>query len=163
MDYDILNKIIGGRAKTIGKMLKDINTGKEHVGKSIWIAGGCLTGTINDIDVFPVPNSFNKNDNPFLYLPVLSKTKNATTFDYDPIIQFCNYIQPSIQELVQSFDFAHIQVGAEIAITIQYEDAERPTRWEVREIYFTDAFVEANAGKTTWGFDGLIPEEWIQL
>jgi hypothetical protein len=128
--------------------MQDVHALDCHVDTTYWIAGGCLTGTVNDIDIFPAGTDLESS--PFSKLPLLSQTKNAGTFKHTPTIQFCKYKKQSITELVNSFDFAHIQVGAVVRITKSYADAELPTWWYVDSVYYTDAFVEANAGHTTW-------------
>jgi hypothetical protein len=148
MSYEKLDKIITSRARHVCASMQDVDARDCHVDTKYWIAGGCLTGTVNDIDIFPAGTSL--EDSPFSKLPLLSQTKNAGTFKHNPTIQFCKYRKPSLIELVNSFDFAHIQVGAVVRITKAYADAEHPAWWTVDSVYYTDDFVEANAGRTTW-------------
>lgn len=59
---------------------------------------------------------------------VLYQSKNALTFKVDGIaIQFCRYTKPSLKELVESFDYAHVKVG----VQFEYD----------KELKLTDAYV----------------------
>ena len=81
-----------------------------------YVAGSCLNAEHpNDIDVYPaeyvVLDSLLTDEIKKAY-PVLSVTKNAITFNIKgKIVQICSYHKPSLEELVNSFDFAHCQVG----------------------------------------------------
>jgi len=84
-----------------------------------YIAGNSLNiGKPNDLDLFPIrKNDFIKiKDLVFKNkFSIKSSTKNALTIKHkDRIIQFCNYHFDSLEELVESFDFAHIKIGAKI-------------------------------------------------
>ena len=85
-----------------------------------YIAGGCFTDTVNDIDVFPVDTAeFSSvlNRCKDLKTKPIYESKNALTFQCDGIrVQLCNYCYPTLEALVDSFDFAHIQVGAYIYV-----------------------------------------------
>lgn len=79
-----------------------------------YIAGGALVGQPNDVDIFPCPYSAA----PVFLAPVVSKTKNAITYDTEPWpVQVCSYTADTTRELVESFDYTHIQVGAKIRAT----------------------------------------------
>lgn len=96
--------------------LKDIDFSELKPGLTeVYVAGNSLNKlSPNDFDVFPVsPGDF---DNLIFDKAVLlSKTRNATTVKYeDKVIQFCNYHYPSLKKLVDSFDFAHIKIGARV-------------------------------------------------
>lgn len=100
-----------------------------------YIGGNSLNRTKpNDIDIFPTTNC------EFVFsldTKILSSTKNATTISIDGItVQFCNYRHKSLKDLVDSFDFSHIQVGAEI----NGDDCE---------IYFSDAYIKAKLTQST--------------
>lgn len=100
-----------------------------------YIGGNSLNrNTPNDIDVFPASNcEFTFN----LDTKILSSTKNATTISIDGItVQFCNYRHSSLKELVDSFDFSHIQVGAEI----NGDDCD---------VYFSDAYIKSKLTQST--------------
>lgn len=48
---------------------------------------------------------------------IVIKTRNALTVNINgKIIQFCNYRKPDLNSLIESFDFAHIQIGCKVNI-----------------------------------------------
>ena len=107
------------------------------------IAGGALVGKINDLDIFPamVDKQYDLPA-PLKSLEIISQTKNATTYKADPYpLQLCKYEWPTLRDLVESFDYAHIQVG------VEYE--WREGRVAMAQSYFTDAFIVANACHAT--------------
>ena len=105
----------------------------------VYVAGNCLNrSNPNDIDLFPV----GKNDfNHLASNHILSSTPNAVTIKEDGVIvQLCSYYWPSLISLVDSFDFAHIQIGAKINIR----------NLSVTDIYYSDNWVEAHQMQSTW-------------
>lgn len=88
-----------------------------------YMAGGCFHKVIHDYDIFPInKDDFNKVCTK-LNNYIVFKSKNAITVHYDGItIQFCKYHHNSLKELVDSFDFAHCQIGAEINSFTQVVD-----------------------------------------
>lgn len=95
----------------------------QHI-ESFRIAGNSLNkelSDISDIDVFVCdPQDYRdichmeiSDDTCF---KLVSETNNALTFKFDDgtVVQICAYFHDSLQDLVNSFDFAHIQVGAEV-------------------------------------------------
>ena len=103
----------------------------------------------NDIDIFPVNKLFTELEASKLGT-IVSSTKNAitvkmgkNTVDHQTvdgvnkienegtIIQLCNYSHESLEKLVNSFDFSHIQIGAKVTpnnidvyYTEHYEDSK---------------------------------------
>jgi len=106
----------------------------------------------NDIDIFPVKTLFTFEQASKLG-NVVSSTKNAMTVKVDLektishqtvdgqneievggktiTVQLCNYLHDDLEKLVNSFDFSHIQIGAEVShndirvyYTKNYEDAK---------------------------------------
>ena len=140
---DKIEKAISRRAGYILKNLKPLFEGIKDM--SFYIAGGALNGPINDVDLFPVDaenrvklKSIKNNAE-----KVLSETRNAITLKCDPWpIQVCNYQKESLEALVRSFDFAHIQVGVRVRWCLR--------KFVVKEVFFTDDFVVANAINTSW-------------
>lgn len=150
MNTEKINDIIVRRAYK----LKFDNIYSLIDNKPFILAGGSLCGDkVNDFDIYPVSGSeflvsdieekicedeiFNKTTK------LLSKTKNALTLDFNgQIIQFCNYKKDTLKELVDSFDFAHIKVG------IRFQGNGEPPHAD--GVYFSDDFVLANVGKTTY-------------
>lgn len=82
---------------------------------SFYVAGNSLNEEVpNDFDVYPVwEHQFDDVRNKIGEDNVVCVTKNAVTAKIDGhTVQFCNYFKPSLDELLESFDFAHVQVGA---------------------------------------------------
>ena len=82
---------------------------------SFYVAGNSLNEEApNDFDLYPVwKNQFDDVRSKIGEDKVVCVTKNAVTAKIDGhTVQFCNYFKPSLYELLESFDFAHVQVGA---------------------------------------------------
>ena len=82
---------------------------------SFYVAGNSLNEEApNDFDLYPVwKNQFDDVRSKIGEDNVVCETKNAVTATIDGrTVQFCNYFKPSLIELLESFDFAHVQVGA---------------------------------------------------
>ncbi len=104
--------------KRIESRLKNIDFGEIGI-SHFYLAGNSLNaGMLHDLDLFPVDEkAFKKIDWKAIGVKVISKTPNATTVKVSgQTLQFCNYWHSSLKELVESFDFAHIKVGAEVTI-----------------------------------------------
>lgn len=90
---------------------------------NFYLAGGAFSKSVHDLDLFPTPKT--KMDSwgeTFEDVFFISQTKNAKTVRYKgKIIQFCNYKHKDLPTLVDSFDFAHIQIGFEISIDIVHK------------------------------------------
>lgn len=100
--------------------------------KRYYMAGGCFQKTVHDIDLFPVnPNDFDGINHDLKDYIVFS-SYNAITVKYDDlVVQFCRYYHNSLKELVDSFDFAHCQIGVKI-----------DNKTQVVEHYFSDAYLD---------------------
>ena len=82
---------------------------------SFYVAGNSLNEEVpNDFDLYPVwKNQFDDVRSKIGEDNVVCVTKNAVTAKIDGhTVQFCNYFKDSLDELLESFDFAHVQVGA---------------------------------------------------
>lgn len=104
--------------------------------ESVFWAGGSLTGKINDIDLFLPTNK---------QWPVEKITEEKfqtpnciTTHFKDMKFQLCKYYKSTLLDLVESFDFAHIQVGIEI------------DNQQLKQFYCTDNYILSNLSKTSW-------------
>lgn len=108
--------------------------------EDFWLAGGALLKDFNDIDLFPSPSSEKQFGNLINDPPKhISKTRNALTLEVEgQIIQLCSYSKPSLKKLVESFDFAHCQIGVSFI-------GHKPVN-----VYYTDDFAKAMASQTTW-------------
>ncbi len=105
---------------------------------SIYVGGNSLNrSSPNDIDLYPVSE---KNDFYTNFPNVICKTPNSITIRNTPHnIQICNFFHPTLKALVDSFDFAHIQIGATVDIKLQC----------VEEIYYTEAYEKAHIIEST--------------
>lgn len=112
-----------------------VNRAYPHLSSGeFFIAGSAIaTREMADIDIYPAA------DAPFT-IPekgVLAKSKNAVTIANDPPLQFCRYKHSSLEALIASFDFAHVQAGAHV------KDGS------VLRAAWTEAFIAANACRTS--------------
>lgn len=88
----------------------------------------------NDIDLFPVKGKDLKFGND---VNIVSSTRNAVTARLNGIpVQICKYEKGSLHELVESFDFAHIQIGAKLCKDID-------GKMLVEEVYWTTEYEQA--------------------
>lgn len=130
----------------------------EH--DSYYVAGNsCNAAVPNDFDLYPACGSFSfkaiEKRIPSVDGYVVCKTRNAMTCNIGgKIVQFCNYKKNSLEHLVLSFDFAHIQIGAKVVIEWRPGDFEDDPggydRSYVDEVYYTDDWLNAHALETTW-------------
>jgi len=106
------------------------------------IGGNSLNLVPGDIDIFPV------NNDRFQLSPtaknIVSLTRNAITVRTkdDHIVQFCNYSRIDLQTLIWSFDFAHIQIGAQFRLA--------DTEYKFMNVDWTDDYVVARATNDSW-------------
>jgi hypothetical protein len=109
-----------------------------------YIAGNSLnTGNPNDIDIFPT------TENQFVNLKskvndewdkVVSVSKNAVTIIHKNVAyQFCNYYHESLEDLVNSFDFSHIQIGGEIKIEEDFNDSPS----EFKDLFMSEDYIQS--------------------
>ena len=121
--------------------------------KPFYLAGGALCGDeVHDFDLYPVfgdPFDVKKIQAKVLEscgndAVVVYKSANALTVRLlakNQVVQFCSYVKPTLEELVDSFDFSHIQVG------IAFRGSGCAPFHE--HVYYTDAFVLANVTRKT--------------
>lgn len=106
-----------------------------------YLAGGCFGKVVRDLDLYPMTEEFVIT--PVQDLKRLSSTKNASTWSYHGrVIQMCNYKHNSLSELVESFDFAHIQVGVEVRRQASYI--------HIKDVYVSEAFILARMTNDSW-------------
>ncbi len=125
-----------------------------------YIAGNSLNkDKPNDFDVYPSCESFDfkaikKRLKSFDGAYVTCETRNALTVNISgSIVQFCNYKKNTIQQLIESFDFAHIQVGAVIHICWEPGDPEDGGGYSnsyVQSVWVTEDYESAHIIGTTW-------------
>ena len=143
IEEKIREEIINRVNARLGKVPEEIcdYLSKYMPGGLMYVAGGfCNPGVPNDMDIYPINDkmaTFNtmarSEDNGFSFCYDSGDEKNTLSFSYRrKIYQICRYIKPSLKDLVDSFDFAHIQVGCLV-------DVGYPLR--VKDVYFTDDYV----------------------
>lgn len=109
------------------------------------IAGGCFGKEINDIDIFPLKDENELTSKNFDgKAELIVQTPNSKTYKVnDQIIQLCNYSHETLENLVDSFDFAHTQCGVEVSL-------HQNGNYKVEKIYITDECILAWALQKTW-------------
>ena len=174
-----IKNIVINHANIINEFIKANLPKENHRSYSLVIAGNSLNSrNPNDIDIFPnlegslgsscqlidiIKEKFSDN--------CVSNTKNAITIKYkEYTLQFCNYSKPTLKELVESFDFAHIQIGASFIIensdynldsmlvsrVIRLDDTIADTgsldtgEIENIKLYYTEDYVNAKLSKDSW-------------
>lgn len=120
------------------------------------LAGGALCGDpVHDFDIYPAPDKpfspadvaaaveLERTGKGALDVSVVARTKNAVTvlLSGGQKVQFCSYLKPSLEELVGSFDYSHVQVG------VRFPAQRRPP--DASCVYYTDEFVLANVTRET--------------
>lgn len=117
---------------------------------SAYICGNaCNAAKPNDYDVYLTPEEVaefrHKKLEDLKDIKVASKTKNSITFIFkeSTVIQVCTYNKPSLQELINSFDFSYCRVGVAVSI-------DRETDWlKIDEVAITDEYIQYLASGTT--------------
>jgi len=105
---------------------------KLQLNGTFYMAGGCFDQQIRDVDLFDY-------DGPKIKAATIVETKNATTYATTPWpLQICKYLKPTLATLLESFDFAHCQVGVKVR--------DR----SVIDICWTKAFEDARLTQQTW-------------
>lgn len=163
--YDIdTSKILINQIKRRIKTRVDFNFLLSLNLKEVIIAGNSLNeAEPHDVDLYPVEeNGFDwdklieigenvySND----VFKVLTRTKNALTIKYfDTVYQFCSYWKGSLEKLVSSFDFAHVQVGALIRVSCNVEgdpdekdfkqDFESENYYLIKQVYWTEEHMKS--------------------
>ena len=120
----------------------------------------CNAAIPNDYDIYPVDKSFNfdvikchtkvKGHD----IKVICETKNALTMNINGVVvQFCSYHKNSLEELVESFDYAHIQVGIKVVSEWHLDDDTLFYTYDtshIEQVYTSSAYIESHVLGTTW-------------
>ena len=124
------------------------------------IAGNSLNADKpHDFDIYPDNSKFDfaaikKRVKSFDGAYVICETRNALTVNLSgQVLQFCNYSKPTVQQLIESFDFAHIQIGAVVHICWDPGDPEDGGGYAgsfVQSVWMTDDYKAAHIIGTTW-------------
>lgn len=130
----------------------------EHEG--YFVAGNsCNAAVPHDFDIYPWGTRFDFDEISLRIESVggyvITATRNALTVNIGgKVIQFCNYYKADLISLIESFDFAHIQIG--VAVKIEWRPGEGPDdrggyeSSTVRYVEYTDNWVRAHMLETTW-------------
>ena len=145
-----ISSVLCGRAMrlNVAKIGKLIDFRPFH------LAGGALgREKPNDFDVYPADGRpFDKDviQKQVAFIPgakIVTRTRNAVTVDVcGQIVQFCSYVKPSLRELVESFDYAHCQVG----VTFTDVSDNGSGFWEVTGEHWTDNWMRCKLTESTF-------------
>jgi len=127
------------------RLLKRLMPFKDLIGrlgiKQFYVGGSVFLESYNDVDVYFQKYSFESSS----LLPqlreipecnIIVSTANAITVRFNnKILQFCRYEKESIEELIDSFDFAHTQIGASVLT-----DSNEKDYFLIAGLYYTEAF-----------------------
>lgn len=124
------------------------------------IAGNSLNvAKPNDFDIYPDDNTFDfkaikKRVPSFDNAYVVCESRNALTISLDGhVLQFCNYSKHTVMQLIESFDFAHIQIGAVIHICWEPGEPEDGGGYKnsfIQSVWTTNDYTNAHIIGTTW-------------
>ena len=126
---------------------------------SYFVAGNsCNAAAPHDFDIYPWGSNFDfkgiKSRVESVGGYVVIETRNALTVNIGgKVIQFCNYNKHDLISLIESFDFAHIQIG--VAVEIDWapgnpEDGGGYGGSTIKYVEFTDNWQRAHMLETTW-------------
>ena len=148
---DVIEERMDIRLKSVYSAIAICLSYKHH---GYFVAGNsCNASAPHDFDLYPWRNDkFDfegiKSRIESVGGYVIIETRNALTVNIGgKIIQFCNYWKPDLISLIESFDFAHIQVG--VAVTIEWG----PDRYDysaIDYVEYTDNWQRAHMLETTW-------------
>lgn len=126
---------------------------------SYFVAGNsCNAAAPHDFDIYPWGSNFDfkgiKSRVESVGGYVVIETRNALTVNIGgKVIQFCNYNKHDLISLIESFDFAHIQIGVAVEIDWEpgnHEDGGGYGGSIIKYVEFTDNWQRAHMLETTW-------------
>ena len=125
-----------------------------------FIAGNsCNAAAPHDFDIYPWGKDFDfksiRSRIKSVGGYVVIETRNALTVNINgQVVQFCNYNKPDLISLIESFDFAHIQVGIAVDIVWRPGDSEDDIGGYdcsiIRYAEYTDDWIQSHMLETTW-------------
>lgn len=147
--------------KRLNNLYSAIAIALSYDNSGYFIAGNsCNASTPNDFDLYPLRGedfdfSGIKSRIEAVNGYVVCETKNALTCNISgKIVQFCRYKKKDLVELIESFDFAHIQIGCKVHIDWRPGDFEDdPGGYErsvIKEVAYTPNWEQAHLLETTW-------------
>lgn len=158
---DLEQKIQERMAKRLKNLFSGIAIALSYDNTGYYVAGNsCNAAAPNDYDLYPLKgedfdfsgiSSRIESVNGF----VICETKNALTCNISgKVVQFCKYKKESLYKLIESFDFAHIQIGVRVNIDWRPGDFEDdPGGYEssvVDEVAYTPDWEHSHLLETTW-------------
>lgn len=148
---DVIEERMDIRLKSVYSAIAICLSYKHH---GYFVAGNsCNASAPHDFDLYPWRNDkFDfkgiKSRIESVGGYVIIETRNALTVNIGgKIIQFCNYWKPDLISLIESFDFAHIQIG--VAVSIEWDIGEYGCS-KIRYVEYTDNWQRAHMLETTW-------------
>ena len=148
---DVIRERIDTRLKSVYSAIAICLSYEYH---GYFVAGNsCNAAAPHDFDIYPWGN--NKFDFEGIKSHIESvggyviiETRNALTVNIGgKTIQFCNYNRHDLVTLIESFDFAHIQVGVAISINWDSDGYKSST---IKYVEYTDNWQRAHMLETTW-------------
>ena len=148
---DVIRERIDTRLKSVYSAIAICLSYEYH---GYFVAGNsCNAAAPHDFDIYPWGN--NKFDFEGIKSRIESvggyviiETRNALTVNIGgKTIQFCNYNKHDLVTLIESFDFAHIQVGVAISINWDSDGYKSST---IKYVEYTDNWQRAHMLETTW-------------
>ena len=112
----------------------------QSITQGYFAGGGLLRESARDIDLFPKTEKTFQVEHQDCRV---CQTANASTYRWEGVtIQLCNYWHPSLKELVESFDFAHIKAG------VRFYRSGNVNK--IKEVYVSPDFLEAHQADTSF-------------
>ena len=158
MIENVIRERMDTRLKSVYSAIAICLSYKYH---GYFVAGNsCNAAAPHDFDLYPwYNNAFDfegiKSRIESVGGYVIIETRNALTVNIGgKTIQFCNYWKPGLISLIESFDFAHIQVG--VAVSIEWRPGEGPDdrggydNSRIEYVEYTDSWKRAHILETTW-------------
>ena len=160
MSVEINNAIIARLDARLKSLYSAIAILLSYEHEDYIIAGNSLNADKpHDLDIYPDNSKFDykaikRRLNSFGGAYVICETKNALTINLSgQVLQFCNYSKPTVQQLIESFDFAHIQIGAVVHICWESGDPDEGGGYAgsfVQSVWVTNDYKSAHIIGTTW-------------
>ena len=155
---DVIRERMDTRLKSVYSAIAICLSYKHH---GYFVAGNsCNASAPHDFDLYPWHNDkFDfegiKSRIESVGGYVIIETRNALTVNIGgKIIQFCNYWKPDLISLIESFDFAHIQIGVAVNIDWRPGDFENDIGGykcsTIKFVEYTDNWQRAHTLETTW-------------
>ena len=149
---DVIRERMDTRLKSVYSAIAICLSYQYHYDGYFVAGNSCNAAAPHDFDIYPWGNNFNfeeiKLRIEYVGGHVVTKTRNALTVNINgSIIQFCNYNKHDLVTLIESFDFAHIQVGVAISINWDSDGYKSST---IKYVEYTDNWQRAHMLETTW-------------